>query len=60
MPDTTATYQVCYRYLKSLPPAQVDRYRKGESFFEARHLPYIERTNRYTKAWSMYRAIIIY
>ncbi|WP_252723035.1 hypothetical protein [Treponema phagedenis] len=43
MPDTTATYQVCYRYLKSLPPAQVDRYRKGESFFEARHLPYIER-----------------
>ncbi|QEJ94142.1 DDE-type integrase/transposase/recombinase [Treponema phagedenis] len=43
LPDTTATYQVCYRYLKSLPPAQVDRYRKGETFFEARHLPYIER-----------------
>lgn len=48
--ESKATYQTCFRYLKSLPPAIVSMCQEGEDKFEAKHLPYIERDKRLYKS----------
>lgn len=43
LPDSTASYAACLRYLKSLPQPLQDFHRLGRTKFDALHQPYVDR-----------------